>query len=271
MASEVLLQRSYRAKIKQIVEDRIASGEDLSFSKLSTATRIQRTFLSQAMNLKQHLNNDQLYAIALALKFPSDLREHLILLSEWERCKLPARKASLEAKLRILEEPLLAKSMQNRITGTRPDAWDDYFCDPQAEVVFRFLSIERYRLDPQLIRERLGLSAKRWQEIIQTLLDCQLIENRKNLFHPIKSGMFAQDQSPEGKIRHIMGRLKVSEQKLKQRNIDEFLYNWSIMSNSRAKKQLKIEYLHLIERIYRESQEVVAEDVYQLSIDLLNA
>ncbi len=269
MLNQWLLSRNYRTTIKAMVEAKIAGGEDYSFAKLATGTRIQRTFLSQVTNLKQHLSNDQLFAIAKALKINAEVYDHLVLLSEWERCKFPARKAHLELKLKSLEKHLEGPMPSGGIAGIQPDAWDDYFCDPMAEAVFRFLSIARYRNEPGLIRDRLGLSSKRWQEICKTLLACELIEDRQGLYFPIKPGFYAQEQSPEEKIRHILARLKVTEQKLKQRNIDDFLYNWWIMCSPQNKKQLKIEYLNLIERIYRESLLVPAEDVYQLSVDLL--
>ncbi len=269
MLSQWLLARNYRTTIKSIVDAKVAAGEDYSFAKLATATRIQRTFLSQVTNLKQHLSNDQLFAIAKELKINPQVAEHLLLLSEWERCKFAARKTHLEGKLKSLEQALVAHTASDPMTSIQPDAWDDYFCDPKAEAVLRFLSIERYRQEPGLIRDRLGLSSKRWQEIFRTLLACELIETRQGLHYPIKTGFYAKEQSPEEKIRHILARLKVTEQKLKQRNIDDFLYNWWIMCSPQNKKQLKIEYLNLIERIYRESLLLPAEDVYQLSVDLL--
>lgn len=260
--------RCYRTHIKHFVEAKASTGNGYSFAKLATATRIQRTFLSQVMNLKQHLSNDQIFLIAEALKIDRKERDHLVLIAEWERCKIPDRRLYLDTQLRALETPQTVES--TRISGLVPDAWDDYFCDPHAEMVFRFLSIARYRNDTSLIKERLSLNQKRLDEIIRTLLDCKLIEENHGIYRPIKTQRFAGDQSPEGKIRHVLARMKVSEQKLKQRDIDEFLYNWWIICSPESKKLLKIEYLHLLERIYRESLELEGDNVYQLSLDLLS-
>ena len=61
MDTKLLLTRNYRQAIKTIVEDKIEGGENISFAKLAAATKIQRTFLSQVVNEKNHLNNDHIF------------------------------------------------------------------------------------------------------------------------------------------------------------------------------------------------------------------
>jgi len=270
MDSTLLLCRNYRQIIRNHVESRIEGGESISFAKLATATKIQRTFLSQVVNQKNHLNNDQLFSLCQTLGLDRDLTAHLLLLSEWERCKLAERKQNLEKKLLKLEGRVEVTNNLNRISGIKPEALDDYFCDPLGEVVLKFLTIDNYRRQPQLIRERLGLSLKRWEEILANLIESQFVTMNQQEIVVLRDALFPDKQSATEKIRNIQGRLKVAEQKLKQRNIDEFLYNWWFLGNPRSKKEIKIKYLNLLAKIYQDSLATRKEEVYQLSLDLLS-
>ncbi|MDQ3235581.1 MAG: DUF4423 domain-containing protein [Pseudobdellovibrionaceae bacterium] len=260
MASDIW---DYRRWIKAEVEKRVQAGEDISFSKLASHTRIQRTYLSQVINHKHHLNNDQLYAISMALHLLPEQRQYLQLMSEWERCKLEPRKQQLAERLHSLEA---AHPLAYDASGLPPDPLDDYFCDPLAEIVLKFLSIKK---TPPVIRECLGLSLARCDEILQTLEKSGLIERNGDGIRVIRSSVFPPENSPAERIRNIQGRLKVSHNKLKQRHIDEFMYNWWFISHPERKKELKIKYLHLLQDIYRESLTVPHEHVYQLTIDLI--
>lgn len=266
----LLLKRSYRAVIREVVEVRIATGQNLSFSKLAEAARIQRTYLSQVMNFKHHLSNDQLYAICRVLGLDSEFNRHLQLLSEWERCKVEERRAYLQSLLNRREAAIKGVLAERRAESLLPDALDDYFCDPLGEVVLQFLSMERFRKNPRLIQERLGASSKRWGEILVSLRDSGFIAIVEDGIRVLKAPLHPKEDSAAEKLRNVQGRLKVAQQKLKQRNIDEFLYNWTFLSNPERKRRMKIAFLHLLQDIYKESLEVPHEDVYQLSIDLLS-
>ena len=261
-------KRDYRRTLKEIVETRRGAGGDISFSKLATACRIQRTFLSQVMNHKHHLSNDQLYAVCRELNLGRDESRHLQLISEWERCKNKQRKAFLERKLRVLEGDAMPDSGR-RISGANAGALDDYFCDPLAESVLKFMTIKRFRDDPELIKTRLGLRPERWQEIVRSLEDGGMIRYQKGRIEVLKQEVHPAEESAAEKLRNIQGRIRVSEQKLKQRDIDEFMYNWWFISNPEGKKRLKIELLHLLQNIHGRSRHTPHTDVYQLSLDLL--
>lgn len=258
----------YRQLLKVLVEEKNLTGEAMSFSKLASLAKIQRSYLSQVVNLKHHLSNDQLYAICEVLQLSKDVRQHLMLLSEWERCKLDPRKMDLERKLAAIEEKDQGKIFSE--AEFKQDALDDYFCDPLGEVALKFLSIESFRKNPAMIQQRLGLSSSRWQEILRTLEESGFIICQNQAIRVLKSAVFPAEESAAEKIRNIQGRLKVVHQKLKQRNIDEFLYNWWFIANPNRKRQLKIEYLQLLQSIYQDSLRVPHKDVYQLSIDLLS-
>lgn len=260
----VVAQRCYRTILKGVLDQRARTGEDLSLTKIAQMTKIQRTYLSQVINRKTHLNSDQLYAVCRVLNLSAEARDQLLLLNEWERSKLEARKLLLERKLAAYEQ-------KNRSSATEPpgnDAFDDYFCDPLGEIVFRFLTMPVYRQAPERLQARLGISESRLREILVSMENCGFIRQDKLGIQVIKTASFPQETSPGGKIRNIQGRLKVAHQKLKQRQIDEFMYNWWFIANPARKKQLKIEYLRLLQDIYAASLHTHHEDVYQLSLDL---
>lgn len=248
----------YRSQLKEYM------AKSYSVAKLAEETRIQRTFLSQVFQLKKHLSSDQIYLVAEALDLSPATEQRLQELADWEKCEHPERKMALEKKLKGQMDE------SNRVKGVQPEAWDDFITDPHAEVIYNYLQIESFNKDPKSIRDRLSINENRWEEALSTLKSCDLVYELGSRIIPKHRPYAVEDGTPEASLRHVNARLRVSEQKLKQRNIDDFLYNWWIIGNDEAKKELKIAYLNLIARIYEESKTVQAEDVYQLSIDLFS-
>jgi transcriptional regulator with XRE-family HTH domain len=263
-----LPQQNYRTIIREIVEARSAKKDGMSFTKLANVCRIQRSYLSQVINLKNHFSNDQLYAICEALELPKSQRDYLMLLSEYERCKNQERKAYLEQKIRKLHdaEAGLASGMSEALR----DALDDYFCDPWAEIVLNFFRIDHYARNPDEIREIVGMTRRRWDIVMKTLRDCQFIVDGPDRILTPKGFPVPEENSPADRLRHIMARMRVAQQKLKQRYIDDFLYNLWYTTTRDAKKQLKINQLHLLRRIHEEARKTKQEKIYQLTLDVLS-
>lgn len=263
-----LSQENYRSIIREIVEARSANKDGMSFTKLANVCRIQRSYLSQVMNLKNHFSNDQLYAICEALDLPKSQRDYLLLLSEHERCKNQERKDYLQRKIGKLKEAE-AKNVSGMSEALR-DALDDYFCDPWAEIILNFFRIEHYARHPEEVREVLGITRRRWEVVMKTLRDSQFVVDGPDRILTPKGFPVPEENSPADRIRHIMARMRVAQQKLKQRYIDDFLYNLWYTTTRDSKKQLKIDQLHLLQRIYEESRKTKQEKIYQLTLDVLS-
>ncbi len=259
---------NYRSIIREIVEARSAKKDGMSFTKLANVCRIQRSYLSQVINLKNHFSNDQLYSICEALELPKTQREYLMLLSEYERCKNPERKDYLQQKIKKLQEA--AARNPSAMSEALRDALDDYFCDPWAEIILNFFRIEHYARHPEEVREVLGITRRRWEVVMKTLRDCQFIVDGPDRLLTPQGFPVPEENSPADRIRHIMARMRVAQQKLKQRYIDDFLYNLWYATSRDSKKQLKINQLHLLKRIYEESRHVKQEKIYQLTLDVLS-
>lgn len=264
----IVPQENYRTVIREIVEARSAKKDGMSFTKLANVCRIQRSYLSQVINLKNHFSNDQLYAICEALDLPKSQRDYLMLLSEYERCKNPERKDYLCHKIKKVQESV-AKNTSVMSEALR-DALDDYFCDPWAEIVLNFFRIDHYARHPEEVREILGITRRRWDVVMKTLRDSQFIVDGPDRILTPQGFPVPEENSPADRIRHIMARMRVAQQKLKQRYIDDFLYNLWYTTNRDSKKKLKIDQLHLLKRIVEESRHTRQEKIYQLTLDVLS-
>jgi transcriptional regulator with XRE-family HTH domain len=259
---------NYRSIIREIVETRAAKKDGMSFTKLANVCRIQRSYLSQVINLKNHFSNDQLYSICEALELPKSQRDYLLLLSEYERCRNTERKDYLLQKIHKLKQ-VESKSASGMSEALRA-ALDDYFCDPWAEIILNFFRIEHYAKNPDEVREVLGITRRRWEIVMKTLRDCQFVVDGPDRILTPQGFPVPEENSPADRIRHIMARMRVAQQKLKQRYIDDFLYNLWYTTTRDSKKNLKINQLHLLQRIHEEARHAKQEKIYQLTLDVLS-
>lgn len=259
---------NYRSIIREIVEARAAKKDGMSFTKLANVCRIQRSYLSQVINLKNHFSNDQLYSICEALELPKPQRDYLLLLSEYERCRNTERKDYLLQKIHKLKQ-VESKSASGMSEALRA-ALDDYFCDPWAEIILNFFRIEHYAKNSHEVREVLGITRRRWEIVMKTLRDCQFVVDGPDRILTPQGFPVPEENSPADRIRHIMARMRVAQQKLKQRYIDDFLYNLWYTTTRDSKKKLKINQLHLLQRIHEEARHAKQEKIYQLTLDVLS-
>lgn len=89
---------SYRDFIRDAVEQAKRDGSQLNYSRLAKTMGIQKSYLSQVLSGKCHLNADQVYRMAKSLNLPADACEFLVLLLEQERTAIEERRQFLNAR-----------------------------------------------------------------------------------------------------------------------------------------------------------------------------
>ncbi len=92
------IYQNYRLYIRAAIENAKRSGADLNYSRLAKSIGVQKSYLSQVLAGKCHLNSDQLFKAAMTLKLTTDECEFLVLLLELEKTSIVERRELLQGK-----------------------------------------------------------------------------------------------------------------------------------------------------------------------------
>lgn len=90
--------QSYRTFIRDAIEGAKRVNTGMNYSQLAKAVGVQKSYLSQVLAGKCHLNSDQLFKAAKCLGLDLEESEFLILLLEQEKTTIEERRLFLNAR-----------------------------------------------------------------------------------------------------------------------------------------------------------------------------
>lgn len=270
----IFSEKSYKTIIKQAVEGKkaVVGAAAFSFQGLAAACGIQKTYLSRVLNGDGHLNSDQLYLGLSYLGLSSDESDYVMLLHEWERSTVPARRKSLEEELRQAriantktEKHLEADvSLNDKIDSTA------YYLNVNTQLVHMFLTIPHYAEAPTTISKALGISEATMTGILRLLSQLGIITYKGGRIVVLRDALHLPKDAPLTRPYRTMMRLKALE-RLQSDGIHEpYAYSLFFSGNEDARAAIQglfFEFLKKAEKIIRPAK---CERVYQMQFDLLD-
>lgn len=169
----------YRQYISDEVSQRKKLGSSLNFSKLSSKSGIQNTYLSNALKGRAHLNSDQIFSVAQVLQLETAETDYLLLLLEHNKSDNKERKKILKEKIiniqnemKKTEKHLKAKALDQDYARNLTD----YYLDPYTQVIHVMLGLEGNSSLPENIAAALGISDAHMESCLQALKKVHFIE-----------------------------------------------------------------------------------------------
>ncbi len=218
-----------------------------------------------------HLNEDQLYRIAVDLGLAKEERRFVQLLLERDRSNFAPRRTELTEDLEVM-----ARRHQRSEAHLTADPVRDaaemaaYFVDPDVTLVHIFLAVDRYRGDLRAVAVQLGLSAAALEAILTTLERFGMIALVDGRYELRRAHTHLPVDSPLFKAYRAMQRLRAMERY--QRLPPERTYNFSVVftATEAVRQAIKVEFLQLLEKVEQQVNGSPDEEVYQMSFDLFD-
>lgn len=163
--------QDYRALLHDLMEERRHLDASLTLEQVASVAKVQKSYLSKVFHHRAHLSSDQIFLLSEFFRLNPVEGEYVVLLMEWERCEIPARRQYLESKLQKLKDP----------AAPAEDFSDLHFeiafySDYELVLLFNLLKMPKYQKDKGLLEHLFPDLAKK----LQTLLELKLISIAKN-------------------------------------------------------------------------------------------
>lgn len=262
---------------KKVLKDRLGllskrSKNPITLKKVAEHLDIQYTYLSRVLNTEdEHLKEDYLYEALHYLEFQPSEIDYLMQLRILVASHSEARRELARSKIAKLRSQTLKSVEQVSLAEQKMLADSDYLLDPYAVLFFVSFSIERYRKDPFLFGQSLGLSRQKVKVTLEKIEKAGLIKINEGVIKIINTNRIHY-QADHFLTRLHQQQLKMlSIQKLQTLSENEkksFMVTFT--GDSEAKSKILEKFNVFIGQVEQIATKAKQTNLYQLNFDLFD-
>ena len=173
----IFIERDYRLIVKMLIEHKKKSDETATFQNLAEKIRVPKSYVSKVVNGKADFSSDQIFLCAQYFDLNEDQANYLELLVNYERSALKNRKDLINSKIEYLRKKYLKTEDNLNVTPSPEKSIDmaRYYSDTLHLLIHQCLTINRYRLSPQLMFQDLNFPSVNIRKAIDNLVDMGVI------------------------------------------------------------------------------------------------
>jgi hypothetical protein len=242
--------------------------------KMASACRVQKTYLSKVLNHAGDLSSDQLYRAAKWLGLSDDEKRYLFYIYEYQKSEVIERKKELRESIERLKKK--HSKTEHHIEGTTvttkktPTDLQDYYLNPDIQLVHIFLTIQKYCNDPSLIAKRIGISVNHLEKTLNTLERLGLILKKNGAVSVTQQDLHLSKTSGLYEPYRKLIRLKTLEKIQKGNDGKEYTFSVFFSADPKTREQIQerfFEFLKFTQKLVKSSK---TTEVYQMNFDLLD-
>ena len=268
MDREFLSFDDYREVIKEK-----ARLHKLSFKKISEKTKIHSSYFSRVMNEQADFSEEQLFKLGIELKLDSDAMDFFQLLGSLSRSSCFEHKSFIQSKINTLrlKHSNLLPELSEVHSNLNEEEVQTYYADIINGMVHMYLTIPRFRSNPQHIKDKLGISSSKLQSVISTLRSIGIVSIDSNGQIEIsKKSIHLDEKHPMSATNHANWRIN-SLSYLNKRDPKPTDYHLSACFSADSTTKIKI--VQVLKDAIVETQSLVndnksTDNVYFLGIDI---
>ncbi len=263
----------YREAIRSILLDKKEkSGSSFTFAKLAKACKLQSTYLSTVLKGEHHLNSDQIFSASEFLELSDDEYSFLCLLHEHERSIHPQRRIYLAQKIETerkngLKTEKFLGGMENVLTTTM--AKYEFYLNPNAPIVHMFLTIKKFRSNPESVRKILGLDSHTFDEALKCCEKSGFLSLNKGQVCAVVDSLHLPASSPLFPIYMSNLRQKANDFINTRSNSKHYTFVALYSASEETRSQIQNRFLEFLSWAQSMTQKTEPTHVYQMAFDLL--
>ncbi|MGE0174964.1 MAG: TIGR02147 family protein [Oligoflexales bacterium] len=262
---------SYQVYLKDRIEREKQLGSPINFSYLADSIKVQRSYLSHVLNGRAHLNADQLFEIAHALKLGQDEADYLLLLLEIERCSSNRRKVLLMQRRDGLRKSQMTsrKHMTPKSSRLDKEFLAEYYSNRLCSLVHMYLTIDEFRRDPQPLVKKLNISHHQLADVLKVLEKAKVIGIGANGEIQLKMDSVHLDESSPFRAAHATQfRLHALNQLQEKQSEADYFYTATFSANADTLLKVKKKFLQFLKEATKDISITKAKQVYHMNFDL---
>ena len=268
---EILKKTDYRKILyEQALRLKRRNGSGFNFGNIAKSCQLQSPYLSKVFKCEAHLSEDQLYLIVEYLNFDEKEVAFIELLYRYQRSSIPRRRKALKESIRKFkdsqlktEKHLVAESIEADETSK-----NQYFLNPQFQLVHLLLETKVFAKDPGLLIQKLNLSKSRFEKILLELEKLGLIKRSDKKISVLKNHFFLSKDSPIAPMFHTLMKNYASPRVQGLESDEKYGLSVLFHGSEDSFDSVRGRLVQLLKDVEAEvTSERSANELYQLSID----
>lgn len=248
-------------------------GNQFTYQKMAEGCGIQKTYLSRVLNSEfGHLSSDQLYGGCEFLAIPEKEREYLFLLREHEQSQLQSRREEISSQISELRSQIMKTDAHISEDVKSDDSlkFAHYYLEPNVLLTHIFLSVERYRSNIKMIRDKLDISEAEFSVCLNTLEQMGLIAVGHDGYTIKREKSHLPSNSFIYKPYRALQRLKALERIQKLSEDQAYTFSVVFSATLKEKKLIQKKFLSMLKEISNSVSNAPGEEVFQMNFDLFD-
>jgi uncharacterized protein (TIGR02147 family) len=260
----------YREFINDLVKERKIVDRTMSFQRLASLLRVQKSYLSQVLRGTANLNQDQLFLLISYFQFGEKEAHYLRLLLEYERTGLKERKDELKRSLHASQEA--HRRSEQHIEYQSLDAEQshvrEYYLDSLNQLLHVCLSIERYRVDPTLLARDLGVPAQRIFQVLDKLESLHIIRRSEGGIEVLVKGLHLAKEAKEFLNWNQQMRLMAMQRNQYFQSGKSYAFSVLFSADEETRCRIHEQFLEFLQKTQQKVKKAASNHVYQLNFEL---
>jgi plasmid maintenance system antidote protein VapI len=265
---------NYRKLLKDLVTGRKNTyGSTFTYARLAERMKIQRTYLSAVVNERAHVSSDQLFVAMQFLNLTDGERQFLELLHQWETSENRERRAHLLHRIESLRDERMKAKNYVRSKNIHKNRSDPHlkraFLNVDAQLVHVFLTIEKYRRNPEQIRAALQITEEAFRHVLGILVDACLIEMGDAEIRVLSDNLHLSSESDILHIYKLLMRQKAMQRIQSDPLNVNFGFSAIFSTDGKTRMMIRQNFLDFIEACKVLTENNDGEEVLQMNFDLI--
>ncbi len=261
----------YRKALVAIVQRRRQTESTLTYARVAEAGKVQATYFSNVLKGRGDFSSDQLFLILSFLAAEESERDYCLLLLDWNRCEVPARKSSLKERVEAFRQKFLATQRHLTATPVNPESTGDieYYLDPMVQIVHVYLGLPAYAKDVKKIQSEIGLSAEHLQRTLRLLERLGYVQlDRHGHYKSVVKNRHLPQTSPVCLPHQTLMRLKSAEQMSRLPDSHRYHVSVTLSTAPEVLDEIRAEFLVFLKKAEAAVKGAPEEKVFQMNFDL---
>ncbi len=261
----------YRYNLKKTIMSPIVRDKLGGIVKIAHACQMHGPFFSGVLKQKNHLNQDQLYALCHYLGLKNEEVDFLSLCLAYMRSANTQRKKELKNKIVLIQKSRLKTDhyIEAETVNTSESVFLEYYSDPYFKLIHTFLQVSYYSRNSNQIAVDLNLHIDKLSHYLNRLVDFGFIEIQSSQIKVLKQNYHLPKDAYICQSHQLsLKNLSLNQsQKLAKEDFESICVSFSANQDVYNKiYEAFLEFLKLSQGYVKETSKITG--VYQLNFDL---
>jgi uncharacterized protein (TIGR02147 family) len=266
----VFKHSNYIKLLEYLVSRKKVQFSGFTYARLANEIGVHKTYLSQCLKGRAHLNSDQAFALCEFFGLNDEQSDYFQLLLEYARSGNHTRKKALKNKIEsIRAEKLKTENQIDFKNVNREKSLEEYYLNPLYQLIHISFSIKKFKTKPELLKDYFRLDNEEFDKILSYLENNNLISINNSQIEKENVDQHLSKNSPLYESWKDKLRLQSLSSPYLKKDKSNYQYSAIISADDEGLENIKLLFQEFLSKAKDQVKNSTPTTVCQLNFDLI--